>query len=145
MIKLNTYSFNKINLILVCLLLFGCGNTPIKQANAIEVFNRNSVNQISGEFKLTKLKDRASFDQLPKELASYQTQIDQFDFYLAQSPTQNSGLYSFTITNSSAPIKICLKKPEPVSISLGVVTNPIALVKVKKGLIVEMNLGYCIR
>ena len=145
MIKLNTYSFNKINLILVCLLLFGCGNTLIKPANAIEVFNINSVNQISREFKLTKLKDRASFDQLPKELASYQIQIDQFDFYLAQSPTQNSGGFVFQTIQNSEPLAVCLKKPEALSKTITAMTNPIAIVKVPKGLSIEMTLGYCIR
>jgi len=145
MIKLNTYSSNKINLILVFLLLFGCGNTPIKPANVIEIFNGNSVNQISREFKLTKLKDRASFDQLPKELTSYQTQMEQFDFYLAQSPTQNSGGFIFQLMQNSDPAIICLKKPDPLSSVLAALTNPIAIVRVPKGLSIEMTLGYCIR
>jgi len=144
MIKLNTYSFNKINLILVFMLLFGCGNT-LKQANAIEIFSGNSVNQISREFKLTKLKDRASFDHLPKQLASYQTQIDQFDFYLAQSPTQNSGGFVFQTIQNSEPLVICLKKPEALSKTITAMTNPIAIVKVPKGLSMEMSLGYCIQ
>ena len=144
MIKLNIYSFNKINLILVFMLLFGCGNT-LKQANAIEIFSGNSVNQISREFKLTKLKDRASFNQLPKELASYQTQMEQFDFYLAQSPTQNSGGFVFQLVQNSDPIIICLKKPDPLASVLAALTNPIAIVRVPKGLSIEMTLGYCIR
>jgi hypothetical protein len=145
MIKLNTYSFNKINLILVFLLLVGCGNTLTKPTNAIEILNGNSVNKISREFKLTKLKDRASFDQLPKELASYQTQMEQFDFYLAQSPTQNSGGFVFQLVQNSDPVLICLKKPDPLSSVLAALSNPIAIVKVKKGLSMEMTLGYCIR
>jgi hypothetical protein len=145
MIKLNTYSFNKINLILVFLLLFGCGNTLIKPANAIEIFNGNSVNQVSREFKLTKLKDRVSFDQLPKELASYQTQMGQFDFYLAQSPTQSSGGFVFQVVQNSDPLVICLKKPDPLSSVTAALTNPIAIVKVPKGLSMTTILGYCIR
>ena len=143
MIKLNTYSFNKLRLILVFLFVFGCGNTLIKPANAIEIFNGNSVNQISREFKLTKLKDRASFDQLPKELASYQIQIDQFDFYLAQSPTQSSGGFVFQLVPNSDPIAVCLKKPEPLSKVTTAQTNPIALVKIQKSQIVDMRLRYC--
>jgi hypothetical protein len=145
MIKLNTYSFNRLQYVLVFLLLFGCGNTPIKPANVIEIFNGNSVNQISREFKLTKLKDRASFDQLPKELASYQIQIDQFDFYLAQSPTQSSGGFVFQVVQNSDPLVICLKKPDPLSSVTAALTNPIAIVKVPKGLSMTTILGYCIR
>jgi hypothetical protein len=143
--KSNIYSSYNRYIYLVLLLLLGCGYTLIKPANAIEIFNGNSVNQVSREFKLTKLKDMASFDQLPKELASYQIQIDQFDFYLAQSPTQSSGGFVFQLVQNSYPAVICLKKPDPLSSVLAALTNPIAIVKVPKGLSIEMTLGYCIR
>jgi hypothetical protein len=130
---------------LIILLLFGCGNSLVKQKDIVEIVNKDSVTLITGEFKLTELKDRASFDQLPKELASYQTQMEQFDFYLAQSPTQNSGGFVFQLVQNSDPVIICLKKPDPLSSVLAALSNPIAIVKVKKGLSMDMTLGYCIR
>jgi hypothetical protein len=145
MIKLNTYRFNKINLILVFLLLFGCGNTLVEKKNIVEIINKNSVTLRINEFKLTKLKDRVIFDQLPKELASYQTQMGQFDFYLAQSPTQSSGGFVFQVVQNSDPLVICLKKPDPLSSVTAALTNPIAIVKVPKGLSMTTILGYCIR
>jgi hypothetical protein len=145
MVKLNTYIFCNVYSFLIILLLFGCGNTLIKQKDIVEIVNKDSVTLITGEFKLTELKDRASFDQLPKELASYQTQMEQFDFYLAQSPTQNSGGFVFQLVQNSDPVIICLKKPDPLSSVLAALSNPIAIVKVKKGLSMDMTLGYCIR
>lgn len=145
MIYLNTYFFYNVYSFLIILLLFGCGNTLIKQKNIVEIINKDSVTLITSEFKLTELKDKASFNQLPKELASYQTQMEQFDFYLAQSPTQNSGGFVFELVQNSDPVLICLKKPDPLSSVLAALSNPIAIVKVKKGLSMEMTLGYCIR
>ena len=145
MVKLNIYIFYNIYSFLIILLLFGCGNTLVKQKDIVEIVNKDSVTLITGEFKLTELKDRASFDQLPKELASYQTQMEQFDFYLAQSPTQNSGGFVFQLVQNSDPVIICLKKPDPLSSVLAALSNPIAIVKVKKGLSMDMTLGYCIR
>ena len=145
MVKLNTYIFYNIYSFLIILLLFGCGNTLVKQKDIVEIVNKDSVTLITGKFKLTELKDRASFDQLPKELASYQTQMEQFDFYLAQSPTQNSGGFVFQLVQNSDPIVICLKKPDPLASVLAALTNPIAIVRVPKGLSIEMTLGYCIR
>jgi hypothetical protein len=145
MVKLNIYIFYNIHSFLIILLLFGCGNTLVKQKDIVEIVNKDSVTLITGEFKLTELKDRASFDQLPKELASYQTQMEQFDFYLAQSPTQNSGGFVFQLVQNSDPVIICLKKPDPLSSVLAALSNPIAIVKVKKGLSMDMTLGYCIR
>ena len=145
MVKLNTHIFYNVYSFLIILLLFGCGNTLVKQKDIVEIVNKDSVTLITGEFKLTELKDRASFDQLPKELASYQTQMEQFDFYLAQSPTQNSGGFVFQLVQNSDPVIICLKKPDPLSSVLAALSNPIAIVKVKKGLSMDMTLGYCIR
>lgn len=140
--KLNIYGFN-IHALLVLLLLVGCGNTPIKPGNAIEIINRNSVTLIASEFKLTKLKGVADFDQLPKELAHYKNQMGHFDFYLAQSPTQNSGGFVFEAVQNSDPLVICLKKPGAGSIVTTALANPISLVMIQKGLIVEMRISYC--
>ena len=138
-----TFGFTKIQLTLVFLFLFGCGNTLVEKKNIVEIINKNSVTLRTSEFKLTKLKDRVSFDQLPKELASYQTQIGQFDFYFVQSPTQGSGGFIFEVVQNSDSLIICLRKPAPFAMVAAVLSNPIALVKVKKDLIVEKKLGYC--
>ncbi len=140
-----TFGFTKIQLTLVFLFLFGCGNTLVEKKNIVEIINKNSVTLRTSEFKLTKLKDRVSFDQLPKELASYQTQIEQFDFYLAQASTQSSGGFVFQVVQNSDPIVVCLKKPDPLSSVTAALTNPIAIIKVPKGLSMTMALGYCIR
>ena len=92
---------------------------------------------------LKKLMEVADFEQLPRELESHKSQIGQFDFYLAQSPTQNSGGFMFQEIQNSDPLAVCLKKPEPLSKVTTALTNPNALVKVKKGQIVEMRLRYC--
>ena len=89
--KTEDWKVTTIFVYLIVLSLFGCGNTLVEMKNTVEIINKNSVTLRTREFKLTKLKDRVSFDQLPKELASYQTQIGQFDFYLAQASTQSSG------------------------------------------------------
>lgn len=141
--KINTYTFNNICYFLIFLLLVGCGNTPTISDKQFKIFNANSTSLIVRNFKLTKLQKVTDFEKLPKEFDSFKHQINQFDLFLAQSPTQNSGLYHFIAVEGNNSIKICLKKPEPLAISLGVVTNPIALVITKKGLIVEDDLGYC--
>jgi len=69
--------------------------------------------------------------------------MNQFDFYFAQSPTQGSGGFVFEGAQNSGVLIICLKKPAPLAIVAAVLSNPIALVKVKKGLDVDMNLNYC--
>ena len=140
--KINTYTFN-IYWFLIFLSLIGCGNTLSNSGNKLEVLNGNSTSVVTKEFKLIKLQKTADFDKLPREFERYKNEITQFDFYLVQSPTQNSGLYHFIAVEGNNSIKICLKKPDSLAISLGVVTNPIALVITKKGLVVEDDLGYC--
>ena len=140
-----THYSNSAKFISVGVLGFGCGNTLVEKKNIVEIINKNSVTLRTSEFKLTKLKDRVSFDQLPKELASYQTQIGQFDFYLAQASTQSSGGFVFQVVQNSDPIVVCLKKPDPLSSVTAALTNPIAIIKVPKGLSMTMALGYCIR
>jgi hypothetical protein len=71
--------------------------------------------------------------------------MGQFDFYLAQSPTQSSGGFVFQVVQNSDPLVICLKKPDPLSSVTAALTNPIAIVKVPKGLSMTTILGYCIR
>jgi len=132
-------------LLLVLLVLFGCGNTLIKPTNSIEIINQNSATLIANEFKLTLLLEEADFDVLPKGLASYKTQMGQFDFYLAQSPTQSSGGFFFEIIQKTNPLIICLKKPSPLSAVTSALSNPIALIKVTKGFNVKMDLSFCER
>jgi hypothetical protein len=131
--------------ILLVLLLFGCGNTPINPANTPEVINKNSITRITDEFRLTKLQSAADFDGLPKELGNYKTEIEQFDFYFAQSPTQSSGGFIFEAVEKKGLLLICLKRPAPFAIVGAVLSNPIALIKVTKGLNVKMDLSFCER
>ncbi len=117
----------------------------MNQANMPKVINGNSVSRVTSELKLTKIKSVSEFDRLPRELSSFKTQIGQFDFYLAQSPTQSSGGFIFQITENSNPLRICLRKPEPLSAVTSALTNPIALIKVSKGFNVKMDLSFCER
>ena len=140
-----TKSFKYYIYLLLLLVIFGCGNTLVNQINTPEVVNGNSVSRVTSEFKLTKIKSVSDFDQLPRELSSFKTQIGQFDFYLSQAPTQNSGGFAFQTIKNSDPLVVCLKKPAPLSKELAVLTNPIALIKVSKGLNVKMDLSFCER
>ena len=129
--------------LLLLLLLFGCGNTLTRPTNSIEIINQNSATLIVDKFKLTKLQEEADFDGLPKGLVGYKNQMVKFDFYLAQSPTQRSGGFVFQIIENSNPLRICLKKPEPLAAVTAALTNPIALIKVTKGFNVKMGLSFC--
>jgi hypothetical protein len=140
-----TKSYKHYIYLLFLLVLFGCGNTLVNEANTPEVINGNSVSRVTSEFKLTTIKSVSEFDQLPRELSRFKTQIGQFDFYLAQSPTQSSGGFAFQIIQNSDPLVVCLKKPAPLSKELTVLTSPIALIKVTKGFNVKMALGFCER
>ena len=140
--KINTYTFN-IYWFLIFLSLIGCGNTLSNSGNKLEVLNENSTSVVTKEFKLIKLQKTADFDKLPKEFERYKNEITQFDFYLVQSPTQNSGGYIFQLVQNSNPLVICLKKPDPLASVTAALTNPIALVKVKQGTVMELSLGYC--
>ncbi len=140
--KINTYTFN-IYWFLTFLLLIGCGNTLSNSGNKLEVLNGNSTSVVTKEFKLIKLQKTADFDKLPKEFERYKNEITQFDFYLVQSPTQNSGGYIFQLVQNSNPLIICLKKPDPLASVTAALTNPIALVKVKQGTVMGLSLGYC--
>lgn len=140
--KINTYTFN-IYWFLIFLSLIGCGNTLSNSGNKLEVLNGNSTSVVTKEFKLIKLQKTADFDKLPKEFERYKNEIAQFDFYLVQSPTQNSGGYIFQLVQNSNPLVICLKKPDPLASVTAALTNPIALVKVKQGTVMELSLGYC--
>ena len=128
---------------LILMPLFGCGYTLTSSENRIEIINTNSTNLIASDFMFKKFQEAADFDQLPRELESHKNKIGQFDFYLAQSPTQNSGGFMFQEIQNSNPIAVCLKKPEPLSKVTTALTNPTALVKVQKGQIVDMRLRYC--
>lgn len=140
--KINTYTFN-ICWFLIFLSLIGCGDTLSNSGNKLEVLNGNSTSVVTKEFKLIKLQKTADFDKLPKEFERYKNEITQFDFYLVQSPTQNSGGYIFQLVQNSNPLVICLKKPDPLASVTAALTNPIALVKVKQGTVMELSLGYC--
>ncbi len=140
--KINTYTFN-IYWFLIFLSLIGCGNTLSNSGNKLEVLNGNSTSVVTKEFKLIKLQKTADFDKLPKEFERYKNEITQFDFYLVQSPTQNSGGYIFQLVQNSNPLIICLKKPDPLASVTAALTNPIALVKVKQGTVMGLSLGYC--
>lgn len=142
MSRLNTYT-NNLPYFLIILLLLGCGYTPEVSSNKLEIVNGNSTSPVSNEFNLKKLESASDFDQLPKEFAKYKRQIGQFDFYLAQSPTQKSSGYTFEFSNTRNLISVCLKKPNPADNVLTVLTNPIALIKITKEGNVKINSGYC--
>ena len=141
--KSNIYSSYNLYTYLVLVLLFGCGYTPKTLENKVEIININSINLQTSEFMFKKLQVAADFDRLPRELESHKNQIGQFDFYLAQSPTQNSGGFMFQEMQNSDPLAVCLKKPGPLSKVTTALTNPIALVKTQKGQILDMRLRYC--
>lgn len=141
--KINTYTFNNICYFLIFLSLIGCGNTLNYSGYQVEVFNGNSTSVVTQGFKFVKLQKVADFDKLPKEFESYKYEIDQFDFYLAQSPTQNSGGFTFKVEQKSEPLIICLEKPKPLTAVTAALSNPIALIRVKKGIKVEMTTNYC--
>jgi hypothetical protein len=141
--KINTYTFNNIYYFLIFLSLIGCGNTLSYSGNKLEVLNGNSTSVITKEFKLTKLEKTTDFDKLPKEFERYKHEINQFDFYLAQSPTQNSGGFTFKVEQKSDPLIICLEKPKPLTAVTAALSNPIALIRAEKGIKVEMTTNYC--
>ena len=143
MTKTAIYSSYNRFIYLVLLLLLGCGYTPTTLENRAEIININSTNLLTSELIFKKLQEVADFERLPSELKSYKNQIGQFDFYLAQSPSQNSGGFMFQEMQNSDPLEVCLKKPEPLSKVTTAMTNPIALVKIQKGQIVDMRLRYC--
>ncbi len=142
MVKTNVYRFNNIFAFFLLLLLFGCGNTLSKSEKMVEVLNKNSVIEVK-EFKFTKLQNIVAFDGLPEEFAVYKNQMERFDFYLAQSPTQHSGGFNFEVVQNSNPLMFCLRKPSPMSIVTASLTNPIALIKVSKNYPVKSTLSYC--
>lgn len=127
------------------MLLFGCGYTPHISGKKFEIINGNSTSLISNEFRLKKLENESDFDQLPKELANYKEQINKFDFFLAQSPTQNSGGYVFEVVETSNRLVVCLKNPDPQAGVTTVLTNPNALIKIRKGISIEMQTNYCVK
>jgi len=141
--KTAIYSFYNRYIYLVLLPLLGCGYTPTTLENRVEIININSTNLLTSGLVFKKLQEVADFEGLPSELKSYKKQIGQFDFYLAQSPSQNSGGFMFQEMQNSDPLEVCLKKPEPLSKVTTAMTNPIALVKIQKGQIVDMRLRYC--
>ncbi len=143
MTKSKTYSFNNIFVFLIVLSLFGCGNTLIKPSQEVEIISRNSVNTAVKEFKLTKLREVSDFDRLPNEFNRFKNQINQFDFYFAQAPTQKSGGFIFEVISNPGGLVICLKKPDPLSSVTTALTNPIALIQVKRGLIINGQINYC--
>ena len=73
----------------IFLLLYRRGNTLIKQVNAIEIFNGNSVNKISREFKLTKLKDGLVY---PARLAAPILRVRTCDLRLIKKSLQLESL-----------------------------------------------------
>ena len=143
MTKSNIYSSYNRYIYLVLFLLLGCWYTPTTLENRVEIINTNSTNLLTSELIFKKLQEAADFERLPSELKSHKNQIGQFDFYLAQSPSQNSGGFMFQEMQNSDPLAVCLKKPEPLSKVTTAMTNPIALVKIQKGQIVDMRLRYC--
>lgn len=142
MFMLKPYRIHNSIIFSIFLLFFGCGFTPIN-SNNIEVINRNSVSLVSEVFRLTKIEDASDFGRLPREFQNYKNQIKKFDFYFAQSPTQNSGGFTFIAEIGLEKLIICLKKPDPQSGTTSSLTNPIALIKVKKGLNVETRINFC--
>ena len=141
--KIITYIFNNICYFLILSLVIGCGNTLSLSRNELKVFNGDSTSLVSGEFKLTRLQKAADFDRLPMEFQRYKYEISQFDFYLAQSPTQNSGGFTFKVEQKSDPLIICLEKPKPLTAVTAALSNPIALIRVEKDIKVEMTTNYC--
>ncbi|QWD76877.1 hypothetical protein ICV32_04295 [Polynucleobacter sp. MWH-UH24A] len=142
--KINTYTFN-IYWFLIFLSLIGCGNTLSLSGNELKVFNGDSTLLISEEFKLTRLQKAADFDGLPMEFQRYKHEISQFDFYLAQSPTQNSGGFIFEVVETSNTLVVCLKKPDPLTSVTAAMSNPIALIRTRKGINVELKINNCVR
>ncbi len=143
MTKSKAYSFNNIFVFLIFLSLFGCGNTLSKSDQEIEILTGNSATVRVNEFTLSKLVNKSDFANLPREFTSYANPTSHFDFYFAQSPMQTSGGYIFKVIRQSEKLTICLKRPDPLSAVTTSLTNPIALIKVKKNIAVEMNLDYC--
>ena len=143
MTKSIIYIFYNLYTFLMLALLFGCVYTPATPENRVAIININSTNLITSDFMFKKLQEAADFERLPSELKSHKNQRGQFDFYLAQSPTQNSGGFIFQEMQNSDPLVVCLKKPERLSKVTTALTNPIALVKTQKGQIVDMRLRYC--
>lgn len=143
MVKFNIYNFYNLSIFLLPLLLSGCGKTLINPTSSIEIINENSLLLTVKDFRLTKLHNEVDFDLLPKGLSQYKKQLGKYDFYYAQSPTQGSAGFAFEIVQKSGIFAICLRKPAPSKIVAAVLSNPVALVIAKKGLVVEDNLGYC--
>lgn len=143
MTKSKAYTFHNIFVFLILLSLFGCGNTRIKPSQEVEIISGNSVNAVVKEFKLTRLLKVSDFEGLPNEFNRFKNQLNQFDFYYAQAPTQKSGGFVFEVISNPRGLVICLKKPDPLSSVTTALTNPIALIQVKRGLIVNAQINYC--
>ena len=143
MVKFNISYFYNLSIFLLLLILFGCGYTPIIVNNKVEIINGNSTTSTVSKFNVTPITKTDKFDNFPKSFLYYKNQIDVFDFYLAESPTQGTSGYTFTIIEGSYPVKICLMTPAPFDIVATVLTNPVGLIKAPKGTKIQMAIDYC--
>ena len=79
----------------------------------------------------------------PAEVASKINATNGVELYLLRAPTQNTAGYVFEGVKSDGKVSFCLKKPSQDLTVLMTLSNPAAIVKVKKGTKISLSKNYC--
>lgn len=138
-----SYIFNNFIIYLMIVTFSGCGITLANSSYKPDLINANQVSSNSMSFQVKKLQSESDFEGFPQTFSEHKADFLKYDFYLFISPTQNTGGYQYLLVEGANSFRVCLKRPSQTAIVSMALTNPIALLKVKRGLLVEMKTGYC--
>lgn len=139
----NSYIFNNFIIYLMIVTFSGCGITLANSSFKPDLINTNQPSSNSMSYQVKKLQRESDFEDLPQTFSEHKADFSKYDFYLFISPTQNTGGYQYLLVEGVNSFRVCLKRPSQTAIVSMALTNPIALLKVKKGQLVEMKTGYC--
>lgn len=109
----------------------------------IFITSANLPSEVSQDFSLKKISSDRDINLLPEEFQKLVMATNEFDYYYAISPTKRSGGYYFDIDKTTKDYKACLRAPSPMSSVTAVLTTPIALIKVRRGVTFNTLLVEC--
>jgi hypothetical protein len=141
-VKIN-YIFYNLTIYLIIVTFSGCGITLANSSYKPHLINANQPGTDSKSFQVKKLQSESDFEGLPQIFLEDKADFSKYDFYLFISPSQSTGGYQYLLFEGANSFEICLKKPSQTAIVSMALTNPIALLKVKRGVFIKMKTGYC--
>jgi len=108
-----------------------------------QIYNFSRYGDSVREFSVKKINSSEISQYAPPEVIQNIDTTSKENLFFLSAPTQNTAGYSFEITRRKNDLTVCMRRPSKDQMVLMVITNPVAILWVKKNFKIKISSESC--